>query len=352
MSLLERQAGLALDGMATTVAEESVRRIYAARGLDWDSFGPAGQAKSVRDMGYHLDYLRDALLAKEPKLFENYVAWVAVLFDGLGFDSQTTAYTLQALQEVLEERLSPELIAPVRAMLGHGIALAQAGVATPEAYVHADSNLGDLAQTYLDALLLGHRQVALRQIMEAVQGGVPVRDVYLHVFQPVQHEIGRLWQINQITVAQEHYCTAATQLIMSQLYPIVFSTPRCDHRMVATCVGGELHEIGVRMVADFFEMAGWDTYYLGANMPVSSVLSAIETNRAEVLAISATMSRHVEGVAELIQGVRASRAGQEVRILTGGHPFNLSADLWHTVGADATARDAQAAIDTATELIS
>ena len=28
----------------------------------------------------------------------------------------------------------------------------------------------------------------------AVEDGVPVRDVYLHVFEPVQHEIGRLWQ--------------------------------------------------------------------------------------------------------------------------------------------------------------
>ena len=63
-------------------------------------------------------------------------------------------------------------------------------------------------------------------------------------------EVGRLWQMNRLSVAQEHYVTAATQLIMSQLYPLVFRTARRDRRIVAACVGGELHELGVRMVAD------------------------------------------------------------------------------------------------------
>ena len=45
--------------------------------------------------------------------------------------------------------------------------------------------------------------------------------------------------------------------------------------MVATCIGGELHEIGIRMVADFFEMEGWDTYYLGANTPADAVVAEL-----------------------------------------------------------------------------
>jgi len=67
-----------------------------------------------------------------------------------------------------------------------------------------------------------------------------VRDVYLNVFQRSQHEIGRLWQMNQITVAQEHYCTAATQWIMVQLYPYVFGTERIGRRLVAAETGGQL----------------------------------------------------------------------------------------------------------------
>ena len=107
-----------------------------------------------------------------------------------------------------------------------------------------------------------------------------MRDVYLHVFQRSQYEIGRLWQSNQISVAQEHLCTAATQLIMSQLYPFIFGTERRNRRVVAACVGGDLHEIGIRMVADFFEMDGWDTFYLGANVPITDIVQTVIDRRA------------------------------------------------------------------------
>ena len=75
--------------------------------------------------------------------------------------------------------------------------------------------------------------------------------------------------MNLLSVAQEHYCTAATQLVMSQLYPRIFSTERRGRTLVAARVADDLHEIGLRMVADFFEMEGWDTFYVGATFVVN-----------------------------------------------------------------------------------
>ena len=208
-----------------------------------------------------------------------------------------------------------------------------------------------LAGRYLDMLLHGTRHAASQLILDAVEGGVSVNDIYLHVFQPCQHEIGRLWQTNKISVAQEHYCTAVTQLVMSQLYPHIFRSEKIGRCLVATCVGGELHEIGVRMVADFFEMEGWDTYYLGANTPAKSILDTIDSQGADVLAISATITFNVSDIVDLVANVRASDVGRGVRILVGGRPFNVAANLWRRVGADGYAPDAQAAINVAEKLL-
>ncbi len=213
------------------------------------------------------------------------------------------------------------------------------------------SSVSSLALTYLDALRQGDRQRAGRLVMDAVAAGTSVKDIYLGVFQPAQYEVGRLWESNEISVAQEHYCTAATQLIMSQLYPHIFALDRKGHAMVATCVAGDLHELGVRMVADFFEMDGWDTFYLGANTPHDGVISTILERRAEVLAVSATLATHVDAVGVLIAAVRASPAASGVTILVGGHPFNETPDLFQRVGADATAPDAQQAVDLANRSI-
>jgi methanogenic corrinoid protein MtbC1 len=148
-----------------------------------------------------------------------------------------------------------------------------------------------------------------------------------------------------------YWRTTATQLIMSQLYPYIFSTVNSGRRLVATCVGGELHEIGIRMVADFFEMAGWDTYYLGANTPDRSLLQTVEDKKPDILALSTTMTFNVSAVADLIRLVRQSETIAAMKIIVGGYPFNLSAGLWQKVGANGCAKDAQQAIVLAEELV-
>ena len=156
----------------------------------------------------------------------------------------------------------------------------------PPTFLPDDAPFVDLAREYLDLLLHGDRNQAGRLILNKAEDGMHVKDIYLHVFQPTQYEIGRLWQTNRIGVAQEHFCTAAAQTIMSQLYPFVFSAHKTGRRLAAACVGGELHEIGARMLADFFEMDGWDTYYLGANTPSDAVVRTILDRETHLLCLS------------------------------------------------------------------
>jgi methylmalonyl-CoA mutase cobalamin-binding domain/chain len=302
-------------------------------------------------MEYHLTYLSEALATSSPALFSHYVAWVKVLFSGLHFPDLVLATTLECTRDELQERLPADLAALASEYIALALDNQWHAPATLPTFLHKDAPLGELAQQYLDALLRGERRTASQLLLDAVEQGTAIRDVYLHVFQRSQYEIGRLWQMNQITVAQEHYCTAATQLIMSQFYPRLFHTERIGRRLVATCVGDELHELGVRMVADFFEMEGWDTCYVGANAPPESILQSISERKTDLLGISATMTFHVRDVAALIARVRESNAGRDVVILVGGYPFNVAPDLWQEVGADGHACDAEGAVRLAKRLI-
>jgi len=336
----------------TAVSKDVVADIYDAHPSHWEPFGPTGREKSVRDARYHLTYLVEALEASDPTLFTEYIAWAKVLFAGLNLPDDALSTTLRSMSTVLKKTLPAEMWSAVSPYLKAGLdQCAQAPSQLPS-FLPTDTPLSKLAHAYLDALLKGQRHIASQLIIDAVEEGAPIKEIYLNVFQPVQREVGRLWQQNQVSVAQEHYCTAATQLIMSQLYPKIFNMTRSDQRLVATCVGGELHEIGVRMVADFFEMEGWDTYYLGSNTPASSILQTIEEQNADVLAISATIPYHVSKVAALIENVRTSFTDEQINILVGGYPFNTSPNLWQHVGADGFAPNAQEAIALANKMTS
>ncbi|MBC8039939.1 MAG: cobalamin B12-binding domain-containing protein [Opitutaceae bacterium] len=314
-------------------------------------YGATGRAKSLQDVGYHLSFLGQALAVNNRALFIDYVAWVKVMLGKRKVSSADLAFHLECLAEVLTEQLPAEAGALAAAFV---VAAVQAMPAMPEdlpTFLHEGAPLSPLAHQYFEALRRGERHLASQLVLAAVEAGTSVKEIYLNVFQPAQYEIGRLWQTNRITVAQEHYCTAATQLIMSQLYSHIFATAKNGRTLVATCVSGDLHEIGVRMVADFFEMAGWNTFYLGANTPHADVIATLVERQADVLAISATISYHVDAVRDLISAVRADPACSGVRILAGGYPFNHDPELWRKVGADGSAADAQQAIILADQIV-
>jgi methanogenic corrinoid protein MtbC1 len=346
-----RHVRRALYEQRVPLAEQIVTRHYELEPDSWRPYGSVGRAKCVQDAEYHLMYLAEAIGVSSPAIFLDYVAWLKVLFCGLGFADRTVEVTLGCARDVIRNALPPDAARVAGEYLE--MAVEEAGRTPVEvpSFLESLSPLAALARQYLEALLRGDRRLAIQLILQAAEDGADVRDIYVHAFQACQYEIGRLWQLNQISVAQEHFCTAATQLAMAQLYPRIFSTHKNGRRLVATCVSGELHEIGARMVADLFEIEGWDTYYLGANTPAASIVEVLAEQTPDVLAVSATMMFHVGVVADLVAQVRAADGVQKVVVMVGGYPFNVAPDLWRRVGADATARDALDAIAVAERLV-
>lgn len=194
---------------------------------------------------------------------------------------------------------------------------------------------------YLAALRRGSRRDALAVVDDALAAGIPVRTLYLDVFQPAMHEIGRLWQENQITVADEHLATAITQLAMSRLYEELFGD-RVDAGplLVAACAEHERHELGLRMICDLLELEGWDTVFLGASVPVEDLVAMVTERRPAVVALSAAITPHLSRVREAVDAIRAALPEDSPVIAIGGRAFAADPELARRMGADLTARDA------------
>jgi len=350
MERTQEAIGKVIEGRLDALVREIADCQYNRDPEIWRPFGKEGLDRFMRKETFHLQYLVEAITSRHKDLFADYVLWARNLFAGLNLPADALNTALDCTERALIQSLPGPDHAVIREFIEAGRACLGTGGLEAAGFLTDDAPLADLARSYLDALLAADRHRASRLILHAVDQGVPIRDIYLHVFQVSQYEIGRLWQANRVSVAQEHFCTAATQMIMSQLYPRIFSGERNGKRLVAACVGGELHEIGIRMVADFFEMAGWDTYYLGANTPADSIVQTVMDQGADVIGISATMTFHVRLVADLIARVR-DRIGDCVAVLVGGYPFRVSPTLWKSIGADGFAEDASAAIAAADALV-
>lgn len=345
------RAGDELRGHSDALAEAIVARQYSRQRALWEPYGERGREFAVRDAFYHLDMLADAASVGESALFVDYIAWAKVLFHHRGLPVEALPGTLRCTYELVGESLAQEHAAAILPLIRDAMDYLPLAPDSIDSFVSEHHPHGDIARVYMDALLRGDRAAASLIIGEAVSSGATVEAIYLHVFQPCQWEVGRLWQMNRISVADEHYCTAATQLIMSQLYGHVFTAPKEQFRLVATCVGEEMHELGARMVSDIFELHGWDTHYLGANVPAEAILSTLDRYSPHVLAISTTLASHLNKTRDLIERIRSSRHGGRLKIMLGGRPFMVARSLCSRMAADICGADALEALRAAHDVL-
>lgn len=315
-----------------------------------EKYGERQKKLYQEDTQYHLSYLTEAISASEPILFNEYLGWAKTFFASLPVTDEEIVENLELLKAELKNMLPSDAATITSSFINAGIHHYNNTPAVPDTFLLDSNKHKELALEYLENLIKGNKNSALQLIINAVKNGVSIKDLYLEVFQVTQKETGRLWQMSKISVAQEHFITAATQFIMSQLYPYLFNSSHKEKSIIVSCIAGELHELGVRMVADLFEMEGWNSYYFGANIPELSLIKAVEEYKPNVIAISATMTFNLGSVAELIEKVKNNTKLQDVKILVGGHPFTLAEKLWKNMGADGFAKDAVSAIEIADQL--
>jgi len=319
------------------------------------NFSPYQKNRTLEDFKEQIRYLQESLAINNQVIFTDYINWARLNFATRHIPSDYMRLTLNALNEVLQQELPLDIRIKSESFITSGLDVLERAPANIQLYIIPENPLFTVAQSCLELLITGDREKAWAVIAQAVTSGVPVRDIYLQVFQPVLRETGRLWQIGEAGIAQEHYVTSSILLFISRLHDQIHSaaakTGRRGKTLVAGCVSDELHDVGIRIVADFFEMDGWDTYYIGGNIPAQSLLEAVRNRNADVVALSSTMAFHLPVVHYLVRSLRADPTTKDVKIIVGGYPFNIVPDLWKQVGADAFAGNAEAAVTAANSLL-
>ena len=196
-----------------------------------------------------------------------------------------------------------------------------------------------LRDAYLEAQLRGARREAIRLLMEeGLRKGVGVLALQKHVIAAAQREIGRLWQENRISVAQEHQATAISHVALAHLYQQSQPEPANGRRIVVACVPGEQHDFPARLLADALDLCGFEVRYLGADVPQRDLIELVKRERPQLLCLSVTMSFNVPSLKAVVAALREEVP--ELRLAVGGHACQWEAGLCAGLGAEVTGEDA------------
>lgn len=300
--------------------------------------------KMLNDAHYNVDVLHAALSVGDAGLFAGHARWLYQLLLPL-----MTYLSRERLRDVMVDHYelmrtcaADTVDAALRPTLDEVIDAAVA--ATMEECAHetpvraGSGRYREESQRYLDCLLRADTKAALALVSRYVQEGIPLDDVYVDVVAEAMRTVGDLWQRHEITVDIEHCCTSITQTVLAQLYPLVFEREHEGRTVVVACVGSELHELGARMVADLFEYEGWESVYLGADVPAEELLAATAEHRPSLVALSVTLPQHLPLCLDVVERLRAEHPGTAVAV--GGNAF-AATQAWRDWDVDFHGDDAR-----------
>ena len=356
---LDRQFAESIDGVARAIAEWTVTALYERRPDLNARYGAEGRALWKSEMLNRLQHLAEAIAVDRPVLFVVSVEWARAAFLARDMDEADLIDSLETLEATLREELPTQIAARASRFLREGIDAVrngslEMGEGVLASSVEAEGADTERARAYLRHLLERHQSRAVDVLLDAVQSGRSVADVYETVIKPALGEIGRMWHLGEATVADEHYVTVATQNALSVVRAKLPQAKRNGKRALAASVGGDLHDIGIRMVTDLLESEGWQVDCLGANMPttdlVEHTVDEVGRQQFDLIALSASTGLAVRGVAGAIEALRAACPETRVPIMVGGGVFATAPDLWKVVGADGCATSASDAVRVAREL--
>jgi MerR family transcriptional regulator, light-induced transcriptional regulator len=218
----------------------------------------------------------------------------------------------------------------------------RASVADTDTPTRTRQHLDELRARLTDALL-GFDTERAETILGETMALFPFEDACMELLVPMLVDVGERWHAGTLSVAEEHFVSSFVRTRLSALMA-VYSHDGGGPLVFAGAVAGELHELGVLMLAVFLLRQGYQVRYLGPNLPADSLRGPIERLRPAALLLSCHAR---EGLPELlaVAALLDSMAPPRPVLIYGGRLFDRQPALRARVPGTYAGPDARLAQD-------
>lgn len=326
-------------------------RFYRDYGGAYSQFGQRGREACREDLGYHLEFLRPALEFGLIQPMVDYLRWLATVLatrdvpaDHLPLSLDWFAEFFSANMESSDAQIVAAALQNAKAgLLGPGDALTPIDRMAPSPWSESEA--------FEEALLCGNRRGADDLLDLGLARGDSLLNFELHVIQPALYGIGRKWQCNQVSVAQEHLATAMSQSVMTRGLMKVPLPQGNGRKVLLACVQGNHHSVGLQMVADGFYLAGWDVQLLGADVPTQSLVKHVAEWKPDLVGLSVSFAQQLRVAKDIMARLTQTMHSLRPPVIIGGLAIIQFARIAGVVGADDWSPNASAAVDAGAKLL-
>jgi methanogenic corrinoid protein MtbC1 len=346
------QAAQFIESNAASIAAAACNR-FIGRLPETD---PAGSMDLYGSWSQHFQQrvleLSAAVATGQPAMFTKRVEWSRQAMAARYLESISMRETLEWLRRVLEDMVPEDSRLEALMCLDEAIKDYSKEPAKPEvSHLDAAQPAERAALFYLQAALEGNVREAMKIVTDEIEAGMDPRTAIVDVLLAAQREVGHLWHLDQITIAEEHVVTTTTQRLMAVIASRARTAPDNGKTAVTAAVAGNAHDIAVRAISYLLEMDGWRVINLGPDVPRDNLPAAIHFYDADITMLSLTLSSQLASLRETVEKIHAM-PDYDNKVIVGGNAFRDAPDAWQTTGADGYASSASEALKIARQLAS
>lgn len=176
-------------------------------------------------------------------------------------------------------------------------------------------------EDYFISLLNGDINELLTICSTFLEKGMDYIQFYKNIIERSLTDIGVLWEKGEIDIWQEHFVSENSIKLMEILFPRNIQNNKDGKTIIGITGGAEMHNIGLRMVCNIFQLSRWNAIYLGSHLPTQNILNSIKETRPKAIALSVTQTYHIESTQNLISAIRQVYKKDSPSIILGGAAF-------------------------------
>jgi MerR family transcriptional regulator, light-induced transcriptional regulator len=185
------------------------------------------------------------------------------------------------------------------------------------------------------------KEACVRLAVEALQADrTDIVTLYNEVLSPALTEPVCLSTQKSICIWEEHVRTSIVRTVIENCFLFVSkerdqkykSPPR--GKVILVCPTEELHEIGARMVMDYFTLCGFSVTFIGANTPQDEIVSAIQYLKPVYVAISITNYYNLVAARYAVQRICSQKGALNFQVILGGLACRYHPETCREMGAD------------------
>lgn len=159
-------------------------------------------------------------------------------------------------------------------------------------------------------------------------------------------EAGELWLPHLVLGAEA--MEAAIKVLEAHM-PMSELASTSKGTVVIGTVEGDIHDLGLRIVASMLKANGFTVHDLGCDTPSLNFISKAKEVDADIIALSSLMTTTMPFMRDLIDSLNSAGVRDKYKVLVGGGP--VTPEWAQAIGADAYGKDAAEAVKIAAELL-